>query len=99
MRFKRGDKVKAILRHDNNTHIVGKIGKIIEAGDTGCKVRFDVCIDGHGEGKREWNIPYSKLKLVGPRTWDMSHVKKFGIAVFIDALNAKQKSKTTRRKK
>ena len=100
MRFKVGDRVKAIREHDRNTYIIGQTGIVEVTHTEGCRVKFDICIHGHGEKDRCWNIPYAKLiPANGIRTWDMSHIKPFKVALFIDSLNAKQTRTTKRRKK
>jgi hypothetical protein len=46
---------------------------------------------GHWEWSDEMLISLSKGKL------DLSHIKKFGVAVFIDSLNEKQKRRKSRK--
>jgi hypothetical protein len=64
MKFKVGDKVTATRQHDGNFAIINKNGTVVRAYNDGCLVRFNANIHGHGDGKRCWNIPHVKLRLV-----------------------------------
>lgn len=75
-KFKVGDRVKCIAKHDGNTYIIGQVGTVLSYSDVfnAYGVVFDndvngiaissvnnVCEEGHG-----WFIPPEKLVLLSP---------------------------------
>jgi hypothetical protein len=87
MKFKVGDRVKAIKIFEDNSTIINKLGTIkrvydIYAENSRCLVRFDKSVNGHGDGLRNWNIDQNCLMLANG-TIDLSHIKQYGIAKWI----------------
>ena len=67
MKFKVGDRVRAIAEEDGNTDIVGQVGTVREINPDFYGVEFDNDIGGcsfHGKFGHCWNIPGSKLEKV-----------------------------------
>ena len=67
MKFKVGDRVRAIAEYDGNTEIIGQVGTVREIDADFYGVEFDNDIGGcsfHGKFGHCWNIPESKLEKV-----------------------------------
>lgn len=68
-----GMRVRCTDAYEGNTSTVGKVGTIVQAfvdyvqGGMICCVRFDdgQRVRGHGPGRLEWNIPATKLEVIG----------------------------------